>query len=1211
MPVEQHRSDAYIAAQGYVDTMREVVLARLDTGAVYYPTEEAYQLPAVQVSLEGDRHSVSEIGALAVKFVNTDNLKTFLEDLDDANNLYIEVLNYQLFREKEKYPIWSGVLERLPEGEEVYPAETITLNFITPAGVWLDAGDVTHPATSEWYINSHVTDELLPALLDAAKDDAGFVSDIQEPWVASDVNFWSGIDRPKKYLADKNQAFDITCRTTALCWGNGLLYVGVHDARTSAKPPWIVSYNPTTRIWRKVTRALYVGSKSFLKPPTEWEFQSLEYVAGTIYYVCRTNHPELLDQQAHYHCHGSFAVAAAPEITELVDAHLFTLHDRGQTIKAKPLYYDNRPYPVIDGVTYYAYMNMQMIGWGTPRHKIKECSILFPNCRRFLEGPGGYLTVVYGSNWVLINKTGVKETDPKVGDYLIAKESNHHFIQNMGRILKVDDYGIYWRVRTEMPSAYFYTGASTWKFYPFSENCASQNNVFIAEPQDISIEYLFPNDVGSFDSEPILIERRKHKYDAGSFYWPAIVSEVDEDGLHRIDDIGYFSFAAIKELDSFFEDATNKKYIAGESAPFKITLKGYNPAFLISQGFWVASALQNSAYGQPAPCRLIHNGNTVKLQTGEELKTRGNIFLHYDGSRVWVAWNDHAQSDNGDWFSRCNIGYWDGSVVRLTWRDRDVNNWGDYPETYWTSFIRFNGLSYGGRLLNERSWKETRLRVFYAAPPQDVSSPRFYDNRLTAICGVKGDKTELLENGAVIRMRYSNKTYRIADVSTATRDFAGGAPFCAPDEVPYLGDLTYFVLIAMDSPPKGMTHAQQIASELKGQYIDIAKGRNRRAQIARVVNSAWDVVATARVSANAPLEGGEVAYHKLRWKDELATIVYEDVYTRMPRVLLNNKHVIAGTVIVTLTESNEELEVDDLTNYIESLWYQSWPEPAANKCYLHRRQGDDADEAYLYFNGSLEGLTVNIAYDYYDEALYETPFLFQGTLYFAESGPRYKIRKSANGTTWTDDYSPRLGDSKLEAVTTGTDDVYGVSSPSWLLIHYGKQWTNYITVPVIGTDVPIWQIVGSLARTANCYCWERNGKVYLRRRSSYSSVTPFKNIISVKEISPVDYKRVVLSYANGQTALGEGKPELQLSIEYAFDKGHADAICREIFDYYTTGRREFEILYNGTLDDVELLSAKKFEYEGKYITGLVTGVIIAPDNTTLFKISEVQREAFA
>ncbi|MEE9457597.1 MAG: hypothetical protein V3W11_10660, partial [bacterium] len=60
--------------------------------------------------------------------------------------------------------------------------------------------------------------------------------------------------------------------------------------------------------------------------------------------------------------------------------------------------------------------------------------------------------------------------------------------------------------------------------------------------------------------------------------------------------------------DSSYGDDPKEYYASGPVAPFEVELEGYNPSFLVEDGFFVASALQDHGSGglttRPDPAAL-------------------------------------------------------------------------------------------------------------------------------------------------------------------------------------------------------------------------------------------------------------------------------------------------------------------------------------------------------------------------------------------------------------------------------------------------------------------------------------------------------------------------------------------------------------------------------------------------------------------------------
>lgn len=1224
------RSAPYKARQGYVDTLRHVKLRRTDTHRTYEPSEEAYQIPEMSWDLEGDRHTISTLGLLNIRLVKSDELTAFLAGLTDPAKLHVEVECYHLFFPKEKYWLWSGVLSELPSGESQYPVDKLELRFVAPPGQWGDADNLKDPVTATWYKNAHVTDVLFPALLSEAFKVVPGLANLEEPRVYSSTPFWTGIDRPKKYLANSGKPFDETCRVSALCWDSheSVLYLGVHDAVGSATLPWIVSYNPATREWRKVTEFRYTGDKPFLVAPTEWEVCYLEYDLATLtlYYVLRTNHANLLDPQAHYHWRGSALVAAIPSQTTMGDANLFTLHDRGFRVRSKAVLYDNRSEdgtpPSEAGVDYYGDMETQQLGWGTPRHEVKECGAMSPGSEGNLGRIRCNLAVMptYGQNKIyltkLVFKAALQYGGVCIHDYVELAETNSHYRQWCGHVLSVIEYGEVYEITIEVPFGFHYTAVTVPTPHVhaifYKETAVPSENIFVPEPQTVSVRFLFPDDLGSPDAQIVTVEHRKKASGYTNYYWPDVIGEFSEDGPFKIDVIGYVTFTAARDLDVADADSpsTYIKYRAGEPAAFEVTFAGYRPSYSLIDGLYVASALQGSSSIRPGPCRLMYNGAEVKTSYGKTLATYGNIFIWREDGITYVVWNDHAQDSKGTWYSQYYRGRWDGSQVVVVGVDRSGDNWRTTPERYVTAYARKGTFNYFGVRYAERIYVNTSMRVFWAAPPQATTAPRKYDCGYACTGAVKGDKTDILKNGVIVRLGpYGSpglKEYLVVDVDTGERFIAPTMPwgnqYLADGETAGNYTMTWFTLLALDAFKPGDTaYNDQVGAEVRGQYISLACGRDERAQILQGTN----LIYTAAPYYGEPVEGAEVDYDQQEWKGESITVAMDESYDRMPRVQLSGANIVAGSVIVTIKGSRKTLELTDYTNTTEATWFQTWPTPASYACYLHRRQGDEYNEAWLYFNPALLGQELNVTYNEYAAAkiqtFVDTP---EGKIAVNEAGRhRFLI---IDGNTVTSDYSPRFGDTALDVACLAETEIYGITSPSYLLVKRSHYASGYITGPIIGTDNPLWQVAGALARAGDQYLFSHGFNVVLRNRESYVEMVDLRSELEAASRSVGPFKRVVYSYANGSVAYGEGKPVLSLSSPYVTDKGLADALCYSAWLYYYEERKEYVIRCNGILDDEALLALKSFTFEGETVRGFVKSIKFTPDNKTEFVIVGVK-----
>lgn len=858
----EKREAEYVAAQGYVRFLWKVLLWRSDTREKYDPDEEAYELPGAKTNLEGDKYSTAVIDYVSVNFKRTDDFVKFIKGLSDPRDLTIKISTHPIFRATLKHTFWHGQLQKLPEGLDSFNWDSIRLIFLSLPGAWQDGDDVKDPDTSTYYKNKHVTDTVLPAFLDEALEQAGHGSyALEAPQVSGDTFFWSSYEIPHKKLARSDAAFDLSNKTTGICWdtSRSVLYIGVRGAAGERENPWLVSFDPTTREWTYITQFKYVGSKKELQFPTEWVVQHLEYSASAdkVYFVCQTGHQNLLDAEAHFKCKGEIDLTAVPSTVQLTNTNLFTLHDKGISIRSKSTSFNNRGYgdavPTHDGIDYYADAITGTIGWGTPRHTVKECGPLklTPNTIRNFRPAQ---VVRHGE---FIFKIWAGPVRPGDTFFIYDKIGGSGRWENLGTIKAVKTGVAYYTIETQYPTKYdrvFFIIPST-RAYICKPEDVPVDNVFIAEPQEIKVEYLYPKDVGSVDSETIYVEARTDRNRGDNFFWPQDLGEITETGKFKIDYTGYVSFMSIRSMDEYVSTDTEQKYMAGPSAPFKITLKGYNPSFLIEDGFYTASMLQDHnpdhpCQNQAGPCRVLHNGAECYDNEGKKVETYGDIYLFKTGSTIYAAWNARGEPKPGHFFNKCRVGKWNGKVFIIVFTDRWGNDYHEAPENYIKSAIRYKDHFYFGTRYCERNWVDTGMKIFYAVRPVIDTLCCDYNGGLAAVCTAKGDKTDIIQAGSLIRLRDTEtadpkgKYYFVSEVTTDTKHVGlsaitkwwGNPLSLAPGEDPYLGQITRFTLLNIDG--QGVynteTHRAQIAREIVGKYITIAVGRDERHQIRKL-----------------------------------------------------------------------------------------------------------------------------------------------------------------------------------------------------------------------------------------------------------------------------------------------------------------------------------------------------------------------------------------
>ncbi|HUV87840.1 MAG TPA: hypothetical protein VMX79_12105 [bacterium] len=847
-----YRPPGYLARQGYVKPLWQVMLRRsdVDPRRTYVPDDEAYNLPALKEKLESDKYSVSTIDHVTVELTRTDELVDFLKGLKGPKFLRVKIFSYLIFRKGQKQLVWFGQLQNLPEGVDAYPWDKLKLTFMSPPGAWEDGDAVKDPATKSAYRNKHVTDLLLPKFLEKARwQGKGGTREweLEEPKVRSNDYFWGGVEVPAKKLAFKS-TFDGgggggPCKVSAVCWDSKrkLLYLGVHDGPGSKTLPWLVSYDPKTRKWAKVTQFKYTGKHLFLPlEDTGWEVQHLEYSAAKdkVYFVCRTNYQDLFFTIAHYKCKGEIPMNAVPKTVALNDNNLFTLHDKGIPLRSRSNLYRNKWPFSKEPKKYWVGGIAETIGWGTPRHDKVFAGLLWEAPRHF-----SYLKRKYPREPNDKTLRVCKGYDiPGINQIVMVRDTAKGYHQYVGFVEAVCEGDDYYDVGVTECARYEFVPI------PFQLNCvvnfysphnSPAPNVFIAEPQEVLLEYIFGEGFAAPDSVPVCVEARLAEVGRDQFFWRDIIGEISDTSKFRIDRVGYASFISVRDIDDVGkrENEYDCMLWASPVAPFKITLKGYNPAFLIEDGFWVKSEVQedqNSSrrcQDRDRKCRLVHNGEDCGVGN-DTIATYGKIFLCKDESGIYCAWNDHAQDKSWRWFSQCKIAKWlDGERFLLIWTDRDTGNRNYKPESYITSFVRHKDRFYMGRKYFEPNWVDTNLRIFWAGLPREDLKPEDYSGAPVAICAVKGDRTDILEPGTQIVVRPGPGPYkldvecRISDkVHAETIGVNNFADYwkldhAAEGEKPYEGMVTWFPLL--------LAHPW----EVRGTYISVMKGRDERHQI--------------------------------------------------------------------------------------------------------------------------------------------------------------------------------------------------------------------------------------------------------------------------------------------------------------------------------------------------------------------------------------------
>jgi hypothetical protein len=869
-----YRPPGYLERQGYVKPLWLVKLRRSDTQRNYVPDEEAYDLPAVKAKLESDKYSISTIDHVTLELTRTDELVDFLGGLKDPKRLSIKIFSYLIFRKGQKQLVWFGRLEKLPEGVDAYPGDKLKLTFTSPPGAWEDGDAVKDADTKTWHKNKHVTDLLLPKFLKKAFQQAGpgggRKSKLDEQKVKGQNYFWSGGELPRKKLARGGANYDDTYQVKSVCWDSSrkVVYMGVWSSY-SAQNPWLMSYHPASRKWKRVCGFTYGGHKRFLDD-IGWEVLHLEYSAAAdkVYYVCQTTKTDLSRKETHYKCYGEINVAAPPQNAKLLDANLFTLHNKGVLIKSKFIGFQNKaPVQAKAGETlYWAYALAESIGWGTPRGE-KEHGVLALG-GRISTSLRDKTPIREGAKIIFISRSFWQYRPQK--DYTVeVYDATGDNRQMFGAITHIEPHDSSFECTVQRRALRYYPPDS--KVYLYPPGAQPPNNVFIGKPQNVKVRFSFPKGLKSVDAATVYVEARDGPIEREDFYWPYSLGEIDETGEFYIDRVGYASFLAFRDLemyDSTHEEEEDPKeyYASGPVAPFEIELEGYNPSFLAEDGFFVASELADHGPGGPrnqaGPCRVVRlqGGKLVTCKVGDgKLKTYGDIFLFKDSSGVWAAWNDHARCEvTGEFFSQCRIAKWDPGAKKFRNRFIDRRNaegpdrWWKRPECYITSFARYRNRCYGGRRYYDPIWVPTNLQIFWAAPPQGDYKPTGYGGLLTAIVMVTGDRTDLFEAGTIIKLgnRFNEakgKQYYVSEVETGSRELQKST---SPFKTDYLspdwenitgtktgcfrGQVTWMALMSLDAKGvRSQGYKERAMAELGDKYISFMKGRVERHQIWR------------------------------------------------------------------------------------------------------------------------------------------------------------------------------------------------------------------------------------------------------------------------------------------------------------------------------------------------------------------------------------------
>ena len=143
---------------------------------------------------------------------------------------------------------------------------------------------------------------------------------------------------------------------------------------------------------------------------------------------------------------------------------------------------------------------------------------------------------------------------------------------------------------------------------------------------------------------------------------------------------------------------------------------------------------------------------------------------------------------------------------------------------------------YGLRELCDRRWVDTDVQIIWSAPPANDNAPDDYDGGRAVIVMAQGDQTELLPQGAKIKLRREidgdayPKEYVISEVGVRALHIADNDPYAMSDQWRDREEVfTHIALLHLDYTD--LSYEEQARFEMSGKYITVVRALERRSEI--------------------------------------------------------------------------------------------------------------------------------------------------------------------------------------------------------------------------------------------------------------------------------------------------------------------------------------------------------------------------------------------
>lgn len=1100
-------------------------------------------LSSYGASIQDKERGDAAVPTLEFQAWATPELHKYLKGVTNPATIYVELWEADLCDKLHLKRRFMGRLTTMPERGKDADNDVYTFNA---AGLLSFANevDVIDPVSAGAYEDTHIID-----LIDAVLDGAGiFDRSINIKDLTASEPFCSRLFRPRKHRI--SGAYDPDSRAQAITNDGTLIYLGVGN--------WLCSYDPTTQTLTHLASLRYVGSNPELKrlSDTQWTFHTILYDAGTIYGWASNTYGEqfgsIRDFQAHVKI--SFTWAAGAYI-DLTDAHLIYNYDKGYEVKSKSVQYNN-----YGGDGYH---------WATG--VVESIGDAKPPWDKTLGTPwvsnrmGGTIAVDahYNDSVIRVNPLG----QPIYKHDIMQVRNISSQRQNLGEVLEIlDRQPNVWTIRVTFPCKYNYPAGS--EVYWWKSEGLPSSNIFLPGYRDIKITYSLANDSDP-DGENVVVERRRTKEGRDSYYWPEIRGDVsDRDTIPVSDALIALSEGKEPGLYKTVSGTPDTTYYQSGRVPkFNIQLDGKRFSNQPLLGYYVENEIQaGDRLEAPGLNVLMYNGApvTIPAERGAILEAEGNIWLSECNGVVYCAFNRWRRGE-GTWFYQLVWGELAAGIFNMVGKDRTYLAFQGIPAREITGFIYHDGKYWFGVERVEPRWVHTYNKIIWAAPPQLGDKPADYDGGVVAVCMVNYDKTDILLQGTTVRVGELGaepgvKEYLVSESEVLESREINNTNYSSQTYSPE--ERTYFTLHSVNI--SNLTYAQAVRTELLDKYLTIQMGVIKRGEICYAVAGTLTVSKDGSELWGRKYEGELYQYEKEDWKGEQITAEEEGQFA----VLRLSGIPTGATPTVTLKTGKVEFTIEDKSSD------PALAVPPIKTGYLRRYEGDDYNEAIIYLSSAYLDMEFDVSYSHYPERHYIVPFVRNNTLYFTETETNALYKYDA-GWTRVDHWAE-----EPLALTVLDNDVY-VLSVKGLLMKYGLTWPGYVLGPIGGSEkLDAFTEVAELARAADCFCGEENGRAIVKARDvSADSVVLSPGIVgyeNLKRIMLTQFDAVIVQYAEGEYYYGpEGDVPndriYKLAAPLVESYGHAGILAKKYFDYYNSGTEIYEIGIGRETIDIPIL----------------------------------------